>query len=362
MNCYECHKNIAKIIRGYCNACYVRLIRQGKILKIEKPTIPSHFTDEQQSLIVGSMLGDGSLYNMRETTQKCSIKILRNEKDRSYLEWEYFFLKEFCSSDIKSRSVYDDRTNKYYYNCSFFTRSSKLFGEFYNKWYPNGKKIVPNDIQLNSLIMAIWFLDDGNVYVRKNAPHRFEVKFATDGFTKNNVEFLADLLCKRYNEYYGVCKHENNYIINASGYASRILIKDIDRVIPIGIMNRKTKFWRNELSKINEDIDGGHTGKLKSIQYKNDFKKCLIDLYNNGIYEFSRIELGKILNWNMLTNGKIRINCDMVERYIEKYIKINLIEFSHTLELRRMKVYKFTDEFKNSLPQLENKSIQDLSI
>lgn len=43
----------------------------------------------------------------------------------------------------------------------FFTQQHLELTEFYLKFYRNGKKIVP-DLRLDSLMIAVWFMDDGS--------------------------------------------------------------------------------------------------------------------------------------------------------------------------------------------------------
>jgi hypothetical protein len=57
--------------------------------------------------------------------------------------------------------VFDNRTAKTYHNTKMQTHRTELFEEQYQRWYPNGKKIVPQDVALTPLSLAIWFADDG---------------------------------------------------------------------------------------------------------------------------------------------------------------------------------------------------------
>jgi hypothetical protein len=54
------------------------------------------------------------------------------------------------------------------------------------KWYPDGIKIVPPDLELNPQRIAIWFFDDGS----NNVKQRCAV-ICTNAFTIDEVEFLS---------------------------------------------------------------------------------------------------------------------------------------------------------------------------
>src|ERR1019366_6252088 len=167
------------------------------------------------------------------------------------LLWEYERFKDFCSDKgLNEYARFDIRTNKTYYGIGFHTRSVSLFTDFRKEWYPNGIKVVPRNIELTQLIMLIWFLDDGTIFVHKTG--KISGKFATAGFTKNDTEYLADLLYKRYGEYYGVHKGDKDYQFNIqfTGNAVLAIIKDIEPIFP-EFMSRKAK-WRGKNIKIDK--------------------------------------------------------------------------------------------------------------
>lgn len=75
------------------------------------------------------------------------------------------------------------------YRATFRTKSDFVFSRLHEKWYPEGKKAVPKDLQLDPLAIAIWYCDDGSNYLVKRT-----CKFATYGFDRVDCEFLVDLL------------------------------------------------------------------------------------------------------------------------------------------------------------------------
>jgi hypothetical protein len=66
------------------------------------------------------------------------------------------------------------------------------FGTLKNKWYPEGKKIVPGDIELTPECVANWYLGDGSITQSKKK--YFAIRLHTNGFPHNDVIFLSDLL------------------------------------------------------------------------------------------------------------------------------------------------------------------------
>lgn len=234
----------------YCFTCYARLLRQGKIEKIYKPSIPDIFSIKQDQLIVGSLLGDGCVFRYKPT-HKPYFCIVRKASDDKYLIWEYEQLKEFCISEPKYKTTFDERTQQNYYSIKFMTRRIDLLNKYYDLWYPNGKKIVPTNLELSPLSLAIWFCDDGCVSP-SNSPWRMRIKLSTHGFKHNDVEFLQSLLQDRYKEKFPLILEENEYgnlhtFIIGSDNATRAFLHEIDPIFPDSMLRKA--YWKNPEAK-----------------------------------------------------------------------------------------------------------------
>jgi len=202
-------------------------------------------TDLQKEIITGCLLGDAQLC-LGERCLHPYLKIQRKLTDRPYLEWQYNKFANI-SSNIKETSYFDDRTNKRYYSCYFLTYAHPDLLSIYNKWYPN-KKIVPSDIILTPLIVAIWFADDG--YIRHFGKNELRLSLATDGFSHDDVlllsKLLEDKLGKTYFIYHkGMSKNnEPQYVITGQSDATYALIKYMEPAFNQLNMDRKN-VWSN---------------------------------------------------------------------------------------------------------------------
>lgn len=201
------------------------------------------FTQQQENVLIGSLLGDGHLERSKPT-HNTSLKIKRAKTDLDYLKWQFDILKDHCAmKTIHESSVLDSRTNKTYDSVYFRTKRLKELNHFHDKWYLNKIKIIPS-LKLNSEIMAIWFADDGHIKKKFN---NYEISFATNSFSKHEVEYLIKLLTKRYEEKFYLCKQTKNkkvrsYYIVASSRASQLIIDDIDPFLPLA----RKKIWKKE--------------------------------------------------------------------------------------------------------------------
>jgi hypothetical protein len=111
----------------------------------------------QHQVLIGGLLGDSCL-EMGNKSKNARLKIERQLLDKNYLEWQYSIFKNLCSAGIKEYNRFDKRYNKYYNSCYFKTKTSELLTAYYNKWYINKIKCIPNDIELTSLVLAIYHL------------------------------------------------------------------------------------------------------------------------------------------------------------------------------------------------------------
>src|SRR5690349_3568369 len=81
-----------------------------------------------------------------------------------YLEHLFKLFSNYCASALKIHNpAPDKRTGKVYSYAYFKTYSLACFNEFYNLFYPAGKKVVPTNIAelLTPLGLAYLISDDG---------------------------------------------------------------------------------------------------------------------------------------------------------------------------------------------------------
>lgn len=158
-------------------------------------------SDEQKSIIVGKLLGDGSLRRKVNTL----LEINHSYKQKDYVFWLYEKFKKYVATPPKLRV---SGTNRFSYR--FTTLSSPELNEFYETFYTkNHKKFISQDIRLNSLTLAIWFMDDG-------CKSRRSVYLNTQQFSFDEQLILLELL-KHLNLKATLNKDKNYYRIRFSG-------------------------------------------------------------------------------------------------------------------------------------------------
>lgn len=228
---------------------------------LEGSVFPETLTDEEIQIIEGHLLGDASIVKANERTAAFSLR--RQIRDKEYLEWTAHKLNRLRPDEfISELSITDDRygtTNDY---ANYKSSCKQILASIREKWYPKPDeiKIVPRDLKLSSLMVAIWLCDDGCCAINKAAGNTsMKIEFATQGFTENDVEFLAQLLRERYhtNDIFKQAAKLNVNGIMKWGIIARTsacvkIIRDIEKYIPILKMERKIT-WTEEALKKYED-------------------------------------------------------------------------------------------------------------
>lgn len=139
-------------------------------------------TEEQKQIIVGCLLGDGA---MRIKTNAL-LEINHSLEQKELVDWIYSNLKKFVSTSPK---IHKGNGNRIAYR--FTTRSLPVFTNLYKQFFLNGKKKVPLNITLSPLVLAVWFMDDGN-------KSRTSVYLNTQQFSLEEQEFLRRMLMEQW--------------------------------------------------------------------------------------------------------------------------------------------------------------------
>lgn len=225
--------------RAYCLEC------SPFVNKNIRKNINKKLTDIQEQILNGHLLGDGCLCKPKNDNTNSRFTIKRAASDLEYLNWSAKYFQDYLSpTGVYNIKIFDDRYKKYYYSSIFYTRQLPIFTEYYNKWYPKGKKIVPKDLILTPLTIAVWLADDGSI--RSQSPTKLTMTFSTDSFSKENVIFLQEQLNKLYgpriyvkNKY----QKEDSFQIHITHtHTSKKIIRDICNIFPP--LPRKSSVWK----------------------------------------------------------------------------------------------------------------------
>lgn len=153
----------------------------------DKKYVP--LSDRAKSVILGSILGDGSL-KIQNKYSNASLQIRHSEIQKEYLLWKAKELKEIGGDS----SIGVQKADGYSKNRKWRFVSKRLpsLTELHHLTYKNNKLRIRRTWlnQMTALSLAVWWCDDGSLISyggRKGV-------FCTDGFDKPSVEILARYL------------------------------------------------------------------------------------------------------------------------------------------------------------------------
>jgi len=163
---------------------------------------------KQNALIIGKLLGDGSLED--RGTANSRFQIRHSIKQKQYVDWCYRQLENYTVSKPKQHK------QSYY----FRTRSLPVFSNLRKEWYRKGKKSLPEKLNLSPFSLAVWYMDDGYYDTYHKA-----IWLCTHSFTEKEIGRLQKAL-NNFKITSGKIKDRNNFKI-------RIHSKDTKRFINV---------------------------------------------------------------------------------------------------------------------------------
>lgn len=121
-------------------------------------------SEEQEQMILGSLLGDLSLSYKEK--QNARLAIVHCSKQEELFMKKVEILGEFMGNYKFTLSKVDDRTNKIYESWRGNSKTHSVFTKIYKLLYPNNIKTVTEEYLnkiTNPIALAYWFMDDGSV-------------------------------------------------------------------------------------------------------------------------------------------------------------------------------------------------------
>ena len=151
----------------------------------DKGNTVGSLTSAQHAILVGSLLGDGTL-RRQGNRLNALLEVNHAYKHHEYVDWKWQHFREHILSAPKARTGKGTRIAY-----RFTTRSLPLFTTYYEWFYRSGKKRVPLDLKLDPLSLAVWFMDDGTRI-------RSALYLNTQQFSLSEQLFLQKLLLETF--------------------------------------------------------------------------------------------------------------------------------------------------------------------
>lgn len=143
----------------------------------EREYPPIQVTNRLKGYLDGLLLGDGSINQKAYYRQSFGL----NQE-----EWALKIKNDLGEFGISSSIKGPYRRQK----IELISRIHPIFKDFRERWYKNGRKIIPRDINLSPITIVNWYLSDGKL------DKDDMIILYTESFSKEDVEWLSSCLNK----------------------------------------------------------------------------------------------------------------------------------------------------------------------
>jgi hypothetical protein len=180
-----------------------------------------HLTKRQISVLVGSMLRDGTL-RVGESAVNANLKIEHGLKQKEYVFWKYQIFKKWVATGPKISYRYRENGERYKKSWWFRTVRHPEITYFRKPFYRKKRKIIPDNIEelLNPLVIAVWVMDDGSKNGRK-------IDLSTYRFTLGEIKRLQKALKNKFQ------LETNFYRDRDKGYRMYFNVKNTEKLVKI---------------------------------------------------------------------------------------------------------------------------------
>lgn len=145
---------------------------------------------QDQEVLIGALLGDGSMEQKKDTHSPIFCYL---SSSKQHVEFVRSYLPHLCTEtykdSCKESKCFDKRTQKTYTRFYFKTKSLKDYKELYSSFYKDKIKVVPRNIEITPLTLLVWYLGDGSINKKHGG-----ITLHTDGFSTSDVAILVEKL------------------------------------------------------------------------------------------------------------------------------------------------------------------------
>ena len=139
----------------------------------------------QHAVLLGSLLGDGTLRKQKGKLNAL-FEVNHSYQYKKYVDWKYKIFQEYVLTPPKRRKGNGKRVAY-----RFTSRSLPVFTEYYSWFYSDRKKVIPSNLELDPLSLAVWYMDDGS-------KSRSSCYFNTQQFSVEEQQILQGILLDQF--------------------------------------------------------------------------------------------------------------------------------------------------------------------
>ncbi len=165
-------------------------------------------TTKQKFALYGAILGDGFL--QKTGSKNARLRLEQGAKQKEYLLWKTETLIPLFQGKPKKVERIHPVTKKQYSYWRHQSQTSPFLGQLRNVFYPQEKKVIPQDIEkyLNPTSLAVWYMDDGYYYLRDKCGYLY-----LGNVSQTEAEALQNALENKFQLYVHWLKKKKGYAI-----------------------------------------------------------------------------------------------------------------------------------------------------
>lgn len=218
------------------------LRKKGLVNLHSKIDATKHIGKREMSIIIGTLLGDATLYINKSSKNNNAVLIIRHSlKQKTYTEYLYSCLKPLKPKlklvRIKEQ-ILNGKQIKSSYQIELKTHSFKELTTIKEQLYSNGVKHINFDllnIYYNAEALAIHFMDDGSKCVdAKGKINGFVL--STQCFSFEEISKFSYFILGRFGLYSTVIKQNEKYILRISSKSVTRFISIVKPYITIDLL------------------------------------------------------------------------------------------------------------------------------
>lgn len=232
-------------------------IRQKDLDELNKLKVSSKL---QEDVLIGTVIGDGSLIRQNKTAIKCRLSLAHSLKQKEYFLKKYEILKSLINSDYFIQSEFHKRVQKTYTFIKFQSHADLLYTDLRNKWYKDGKKIICEDIyKYGADCLAVKFFDDG--YKAQNGFYIF-----MDRFDDESLRIFRDWMLtmgigstlEKGNRVYIPKKYREKFIETVKPFATSDVLYKLGELLETPVADNQQPSHKNTSKSI---VEGSTTNR-----------------------------------------------------------------------------------------------------
>lgn len=159
-------------------------------------------TKKDKNLLLALAMGDGCIYRPTDKRKlRANFRINHSVKQSEYLEWKKAQVERILDVSINThfQTCEDGSGSGKKHGVIFFSKTHRYFAILRKYLYRSGKKGVPIKAfnRIDDLGLAILYLDDGNLYKRKDCANGYQLEIAI-ATPEGDAIAIAKIIKKRW--------------------------------------------------------------------------------------------------------------------------------------------------------------------